>query len=229
VIGYIGDYMREKNQRSTSGHYYSNEIWVNEFTEKSAAMFREHVLYLSEKDPDKPLIVFIDSYGGYIDSLAKMIETMNEVPNKFITACKGKAMSCGAILLSNGDVRYCGELSRVLIHHVAGYAEGDVYDQAASANETMRLDNMFMSLLAKNCNKTYSEIYDAIRTSVNGKDIVMNAEEAKKFGIIDEIGTPVLKTTLTWQCMTIRTEYVKEEIAPAKAIKKKKKVKKKKA
>lgn len=216
--------MRQKNQSDKSQGYYNNEIWVNEFTEKSAAIFREHVLYLSDKDPDRPLIVFIDSYGGYVDSLAKMIETMSEVPNKFITVCKGKAMSCGAILLSQGDVRYCGELSRILIHNISSYAEGDVYEQKASINETTRMNSVFMSLLAKNCKKTYDDLYNEMRDSVNGKEILLDADGAKKFGIIDEIGTPLLKPTITWECMTIRTEYV-EDPKP-KTIKKKKSKKK---
>ncbi len=85
----------------------TDEIWVIEFTAESAQEFREKLLEQSKDNPNRPIIVYIDSYGGQVDALAKMISTMDEIPNPIITACVGKAMSCGAILLSHGDIRFC--------------------------------------------------------------------------------------------------------------------------
>ena len=143
------------------------EVCVNEFTEKSATRFREQVLNRASIDPDAPIVIYIDSYGGYVDSLAKMIETMHEVPNKFITVCMGKAISCGAILLSHGDVRYCGGYSRVMIHNVSSGSWGDIYSLKVSSNQATKMNEKFMGLLANSCGLTYDELQNKIKTTVS--------------------------------------------------------------
>lgn len=170
---------------------YPREIWVNEFTEKSAQKFREQVIMASERGGPQLIIpVFIDSYGGYVDSLAKMIEVMDSVPNRFATIVSGKAMSCGAILLSHGDIRYCGPYSRVMIHNIHGGTWGDVYDKEQSAKESMRMQRVFMGLLAKNCGLTYAQLEAKIKESISSKEIWLDANEAFEFGIIDHVDTP---------------------------------------
>lgn len=169
----------------------SDEILVNEFTEESAQDFRDRVLAVAKHDPQEPIIVYIDSYGGSADSLAKMIETMDEVPNPVITVAIGKAMSCGAILLSHGCMRFCGPHSRVMIHEVSGGAVGDVHDVKADAREMERLNRHFIGLLANNCKIKGG--YDALRKMIkdqDGRDNYMDAEQSKKFGIVDAIGLP---------------------------------------
>lgn len=168
------------------------EIWVNEFTEKSAQEFREEILEATKgTDPLRPVIVYIDSYGGMVDSLAKMIETMDEIPNPIITVCCGKAMSCGAMLLSHGDIRFAGKHSRVMVHEVSSGTIGNVHDMAADTQETKRLNKYFMGLLAKNCNIKGG--YDALRRIIknqDGRENYMDADAALKFGIVDGIGMP---------------------------------------
>ena len=209
----------------------SNEIWVNEFTEESAANFREQVLEISKEYPDQPIIVYIDSYGGYVDSLAKMLETMNNVPNKFITACMGKAVSCGAILLSHGDVRYCGTLSRVMVHNVSSGSWGDAYSLKATSDEVMRINKVFMALLAANCGLSYTELQAKIKASTDSREIWMDAQAARDFHIIDEIGAPLVQSCLQWKCMTITGDAPKKRIfeAPQKPAAPKKPVRTKKA
>lgn len=202
------------------------EIWVNEFTEKSAASFRKQILYRSETDSDAPIVIYIDSYGGYVDSLAKMIETMHEVPNKFITVCMGKAISCGAILLSHGDVRYCGGFSRVMIHNVSAASWGDVYSLKAASDQTMEMNKRFIGLLANNCGLSYEELQTKIKTTECSREIWLDAEQAKKFGIVDEIGIPSLTPILGWECQTIVPKAL-IDLAPKKKVTKKKVTKKK--
>src|ERR1700693_3667985 len=113
----------------------SDEILVNDFTEDSAQEFRDKLLEAAKDDPMKPIVVYIDSYGGEVDALAKMIETMDEVSNPVITVAMGKAMSCGAMLLSHGDIRFCGKHSRVMIHEVSIGTGGDVHDVESTAKE----------------------------------------------------------------------------------------------
>lgn len=166
------------------------EIWVTKFDEEHAQKFRTAVLDAAKGDPTKPIVIHIDSYGGYVDALAKMIETMDEIPNPIITSCMGKAMSCGAILLSHGDVRFLGKHSRIMVHEVSSGTYGNVQDMKDDVAETVRLNEYFMGLLAKNCGfKNYSE-FRAVMKEQDGRDKYLYGQEAIKFGIVDAIGLP---------------------------------------
>ena len=168
----------------------STEIWVTKFDEDSAQKFRDMVMMHSKHGSSYPIVVYIDSYGGQVDSLAKMIETMDEVPNPIVTVCMGKAMSCGAILLSHGDVRFCGRHSRIMIHEVSSGTIGDVHDMHADVEEVKRLNQYFLGLLAKNCGySSYSELRKLIKEQ-DGRDRYLDANKALDFGIIDIVGLP---------------------------------------
>jgi len=204
----------------------TGEIWVTDFTPEAAQKFRERVVMASEESPEEPIVVYIDSYGGYVDSLAKMIETLDEIPNPIITVCLGKAMSCGAILLSHGDVRYVGRHSRVMIHEISTGTSGDVHDVHADAIESVRLNEYWNGLLAKNCNIQGG--YDGFRKiikSKDGRDLYLDAESAVKFGIADHVGLPEIETVLQCQIKPIpakkRRPAVKKTVKkPAKPIRK---------
>ena len=178
----------------------SNEIWVNEFNEDSAGEFRDALLGASKEDPKRPLVIYIDSYGGQVDALATMIETMDEVPNPLITVAVGKAMSCGAALLSHGDIRFCGKHSRIMIHEVSGGSSGDVHNVVADAQEIKRLNAYFMGLLAKNCKIAGG--YEGLRKLIkgqDGRDNYLDAKAALKFGIVDAIGMPRVEKVSIYQ------------------------------
>jgi ATP-dependent Clp protease, protease subunit len=188
----------DKNEMKPRGP--GDEIWVNEFTEKSAQEFREALIEEAKGNPNRPIIIYIDSYGGFVDSLSKMIETMDEVPNPLVTVAVGKAMSCGAVLLSHGDVRFCGRHARVMVHEVSGGHEGDVNDTYASAVELKRLNRWFMGLLARNCEIKGG--YDALRKMIknrDGRDNYMDAKTAMKFGIVDVVGMPRVSSMKLYQ------------------------------
>jgi ATP-dependent Clp endopeptidase proteolytic subunit ClpP len=177
-----------------------DEIWVNDFTEESAQKFRESLLEEAKGDLLRPIVIYIDSYGGQVDSLAKMIETMDELPNPIVTVAVGKAMSCGSILLSHGDVRFCGNHARIMIHEVSGGAVGDVHDVSADVEEMKRLNRYFMGILAKNCGIKGG--YDVLRKMIkgqDGRDNYMDAVEALKFGIVDAIGMPKINRMKLYQ------------------------------
>lgn len=180
------------------------EVWVTEFTTESALEFRNSLMEASKKDPTRPIVVYIGSYGGFVDALASMIETMDEVPNPIITVAHGVAMSCGAMLLSHGDVRFCGKHSRVMVHEISGGAGGDVHDVGADAQEMKRLNRYFMNMLAKDCGIKGG--YDALRKMIkerDGRDHYMNAEDALKFGIVDAVGLPKINRMKLYQVEAI--------------------------
>lgn len=183
------------HEKEDSGN---EEIWVTKFDEESAQKFREQVMDMAKKSPAIVIPIYIDSYGGFVDSLAKMIETMDEVPNRFITICMGKAMSCGAILLAHGDLRFCGKYSRIMVHNVSSGSWGDTYTLKADSEETHRLNKRFMGLLAENCGINYDKLQSLIKDAVGSKEIWLDAEGAQKFNIIDEIGIPNIITNISW-------------------------------
>lgn len=176
----------------------STEIWVTKFDEEHAQKFRIAVLDIAKSDPTRPVVIYIDSYGGYVDALAKMIETLDEIPNPVITVCMGKAMSCGAILLSHGDVRFLGKHSRIMVHEVSSGTFGNVQDMKTDVKETVRLNEYFLGLLAKNCGfKNYEEFRSVIKTQ-DGTDLYLVGDAALKFGIVDTIGLPKISSAVTF-------------------------------
>lgn len=166
------------------------EIWVTKFDEDHAQKFRKQVLEASKSDPNKPVLIYIDSYGGYVDALAKMIETLDEIPNPVVTVCMGKAMSCGAMLLSHGDVRFLGRHSRIMIHEVSSGTFGNVQDMKEDTKETVRLNEYFMGQLARNCGFKNYEEFRAVIKEQDGRDRYLVGNDALKFGIVDAIGLP---------------------------------------
>jgi ATP-dependent Clp protease protease subunit len=177
------------------------EIWVTDFSDDAAIEFREEILEASKKDPLRPIVVYIHSYGGAVDCLASMIETMDEVPNPIITVAHGMAMSCGAVLLSHGDIRFVGKNSRIMVHEVSGgVGVDDVHNMFSDAAEVKRLNRWFMGLLAKNCEIKGG--YEAIRKLIkdqDGRNRWMGAEEAVKFGIADAVGVPKVSRMKLYQ------------------------------
>ena len=186
--------MKKHNQSKLVGSAGGcSEICVNEFTELSAQKFREMLLKHNKRDPISPIIIYIDSYGGLVDALAKMIETMDEVTNPLVTVCIGKAMSCGSTLLAHGDIRYCGRHSRILIHELSGGAIGNVVDIQVDAAELKRLNRYFLGLLAKDCGiKGGYEGLTRIFKKQGVREINLNSTNAVQFGIVDKIGLPKL-------------------------------------
>lgn len=178
----------------------TDEIVVHEFTEKSATAFRQQVRERAS-DPNTPITIYIDSYGGYVDALASMLDTMDEMPNPFITIALGKSMSCGAILLSHGDYRYCGKYARVMVHEVSAGSWGNVKTLKNDTQEILRLNHKMMDLLAKNCGLTgYAQLKEKFKEH-DADEIWMSAEDALAFNIVDHIGLPKLVPTTVFQCV----------------------------
>ena len=175
------------------------EIWVTKFDEEHAQKFRKQLLEVAKSDPERPIVIYIDSYGGYVDALAKMIETVDEIPNPIITACMGKAMSCGAILLAHGDVRFLGQNSRIMIHEISSGTIGNVQDMKEDMKETVRLNEHFMGLLARDCGfKNYDE-FRAVIKEQDGRDRYLVGKDALKFGIVDAIGLPKVSGRIIYE------------------------------
>jgi ATP-dependent Clp protease protease subunit len=171
------------------GPMNSSRIWVHSFSEGAAQQFADQVFDAVEKNPNQPIIVYIDSGGGEIDGLMAMLSVMDSVQNHFVTVALGKAMSAGAVLLSHGDTRCIGIHSRSMIHEVSGGAMGSVNDLSTENTEIQRVNNYLMELLAKNCKKTSKQLKKLLSTQ---REMYMDAEQSLKFGLVDRIGVPLV-------------------------------------
>ena len=191
-----------------------DDIVINDFTEQSARQFRKQILARIEREPSAPIIVYIDSYGGLLDSLNSMLETMEQVNAPIVTVCLGKAMSCGAVLLAAGDHRFCGRNSRVMIHQSTGGDYGPVEHLQKNVDECKRMNDMFMSFLAKRCGKSLNSLKQIIKDN-DSRDLYLDAQSCLKFGIIDAIGMPIIK-----QIMMYQVEVTNEKVYAKKATSK---------
>ena len=225
------------------GSHKDDEIIVNKFTEESAKSFREKVIYRAMQDPNMPIIVYIDSYGGYMDSLNSMLETIEQVHNPIITVCKGKAMSCGAALLAAGDHRFCGRRSRVMVHQGSSGTGGPIESQQNDIDESKRMNKELMTFIAERCGKTLTEFKAEMKKRLvkgddEARDMYLPADEAKKLGIVDYIGMPHVKPVTvysveaapqkTYDALDESVEEVLESVGLINKTATKKKTKKKK-
>jgi ATP-dependent Clp protease protease subunit len=176
----------------------SDDIVVNDFTEQSAKQFRKQVLAKASQEPGAPIVIYIDSYGGLLDSLNSMLETLEQVSSPIVTVCLGKAMSCGAVLLAAGDHRFCGRMSRVMIHQSTGGDYGPVEHLQKNVDECKRMNDTFMAFLAKRCGRSLAELKQIIKDN-DSRDLYLDADQCFKFGIIDAIGMPVVKNIVMYQ------------------------------
>ncbi|MFA7192108.1 MAG: ATP-dependent Clp endopeptidase proteolytic subunit ClpP [Candidatus Paceibacterota bacterium] len=148
------------------------------------------LLYLEHTDNKKDISLYINSPGGSVTAGLAIIDTMNFIKSDVSTICVGIAASMGALILSAGEKgkRFTLPNSEVMIHQVMGGAEGQASDIAINAKHILRSKDTLNKILAKNTGKKFEDVEkDADR------DYWMNADEAKKYGIIDQIITKVKK------------------------------------
>jgi ATP-dependent Clp protease, protease subunit len=143
------------------------------------------LLYLESVDPDRDIIMYINSPGGSFTSLMAIYDTMQFARPDVQTYCLGQAASAAAVLLSAGTPgkRYALPNSRILIHQPSMEgAYGQVSDLEIQANEIQRVRRLMESTLARHTNKSAEDI----RTDIE-RDKILTADEAKDYGIVDEV------------------------------------------
>ncbi|MBI2476046.1 MAG: ATP-dependent Clp protease proteolytic subunit [Candidatus Taylorbacteria bacterium] len=144
------------------------------------------LLFLQSEDPKKDIALYVNSPGGSVSATLAIVDTMNHVKNDVSTVCVGIAASGGAIILSAGEKgkRYALPNAEVMIHQPLGGVEGQATDIAITAKQILKTREVLNKMLAKNTGKPLSQIEKDVE-----RDFYMDAEEAKKYGIIDEIFT----------------------------------------
>jgi ATP-dependent Clp protease protease subunit len=168
-------------------------IWVTEFDAKAASEFCNALFKASEADPQKPIIVYINSYGGEASGLLAMLSAMDAVPNTIVTVAMGFAMSAGCILLAHGDARFASPYARIMMHKIQAGAGGGMDDILNEVEELVSLNDQIFEIMSKDLERPVADLMEAVKSR---RELYMSAETAKQFGIVDEIGVPTLQNQL---------------------------------
>ncbi len=142
------------------------------------------LIYLEGKDPDKDICLYINSPGGSVSAGLAIYDTMNYIKCDVSTICIGLAASMGAFLLSSGTKgkRYALPNSEIMIHQPLGGAQGQASDIKIQAEHILKTKQRLNSILAMNSGKPYEQL-----EKDTDRDNYLSAEEAKEYGLIDEI------------------------------------------
>lgn len=146
------------------------------------------MLFLQAEDPDKEISLYINSPGGSVTAGMSIYDTMKFVKNPIHTLCLGQACSMGAFLLSAGDERRALPNSRIMIHQPLGGFQGQATDMQIHMEEMLRTKQTLTQILADNCKKTFEVLQKDCE-----RDYFMSAQEAKEYGIIDDVVSPKKK------------------------------------
>jgi len=157
-----------------------------EVNDQVASTIVAQMLFLEAEDPEKDIYFYINSPGGVVTSGMAMFDTMNYIRPDVATICIGQAASMGSFLLSAGakGKRFALPHARIMIHQPLGGAQGQASDIAIQAEEILRMKAELNGILAKNTGQKIETI-----EADTDRDNFMSAEEAMKYGLIDEVLT----------------------------------------
>jgi ATP-dependent Clp protease, protease subunit len=149
-----------------------------------ANLIMAQLIHLESEDPEKDINVYINSPGGDITSLFAVYDTMQYIKSDVSTIVMGQAASASAVLLAAGTKgkRYALPHSRVLIHQPHGQAGGQAVDIEIQAKEILRYRALLDEILAQHTGQTL----DKVKKDTD-RDFIMTAEQAKDYGIVDDI------------------------------------------
>ena len=147
-----------------------------------ANIINGQLLWLDSIDPGKEITMYINSPGGEVYSGLSIYDTMHSIKSPAKTICVGLAASMASVLLAAGKERYSLPHSRVMIHQPIGAARGQASDIVITANEIMKLKEELNQILATKTGQPLDKV-----TVDTDRDYYMTAEEAKKYGMIDDV------------------------------------------
>ena len=145
------------------------------------------LIFLEYENPEKDITLYINSPGGYVSAGLAIYDTMQHVRPNIATICIGSCASMAAVLLAAGTKgkRYALPHSRIMLHQPSGAATGQSTDIQITAKEIVRTKETLTEIVAKHTGKSIDEVREK-----TDRDFYMGPEEAKAFGVIDEIFVP---------------------------------------
>jgi ATP-dependent Clp protease protease subunit len=171
-----------------------------------------HIIHVKDFDPDaaikfvkelsdahetgqEVIPIIIDSYGGQVYSLMTMVDAIRNSRVPIATIVEGKAMSCGAVLLTCGQegMRFAAPNATVMIHEVSSGSWGKVEEIKVDAKETDRLNIAIMQMMAENCGKPKNYFLDLVHEKGHA-DWFLTAQDAKQHNVVNHVRVPALQT-----------------------------------
>ncbi|SLN53378.1 ATP-dependent Clp endopeptidase proteolytic subunit ClpP [Oceanibacterium hippocampi] len=151
-----------------------------------ASLVTAQLLFLEAENPNKDISLYINSPGGVVSSGLAIYDTMQYIRPKVATLCIGQAASMGSLLLAAGDpgMRFSLPNARIMVHQPSGGAQGQASDIEIHAREILALRARLNEIYAKHTGQKVDAIEKALE-----RDRFMTPEEAKEFGLVDEVVT----------------------------------------
>jgi len=145
------------------------------------------MLFLASVDPKKDIQIYINTPGGSVTAGLAIYDTMQYVKSPVATICFGLAGSMGAVLLAAGEKgkRFALPNAEILLHQVAGGAQGQAVEIEITARQIIKIKNKINEIIARHTNQPLNKV-----EKDTDRDFYLSAEEAKEYGIIDEVITP---------------------------------------
>ena len=149
-----------------------------------ASLICAQLLHLESENPNKDIAFYINSPGGVVTSGMSIYDTMQYIRPEVSTVCLGQAASMGSLLLTAGakGKRFALPNSRIMIHQPSGGAQGQATDIEIQAREILRMRARLNDIYVEHTGQKLKAIEEAME-----RDNFMEADEAKKFGLIDEV------------------------------------------
>ncbi len=186
----IPSVIEKSNGREVSSDLYSrllrdNIIFLGTPIDDGVAnVICAQLLHLESENPDRDISLYINSPGGDVNAMFAIYDTMQYIRPQVSTICFGQAASAAAVLLASGapGKRLALPSSRILLHQPYSGAQGQVSDLEIAANEIERLRTQLENILSHHTGQTAEKL-----KKDTDRDFVMTAEEAKAYGVIDEV------------------------------------------
>ncbi len=142
------------------------------------------LLFLESEDPEKDIMLYVNSPGGVVTAGLAIYDTMQYLKAPVSTICIGQAASMGAVLLAAGarGKRFALPNSRIMIHQGSGGFRGNTPDVEIQMREMLHLTDRLMQILAEHTGQTFEKV-----KKDSERDYFMSSEEAKAYGLIDEV------------------------------------------
>ena len=157
---------------------------VGQINDNVASLITAQLLYLESENPKKEIYLYNNSPGGLVTAGLGIYDTMQYIKPEVSTLCIGQACSMGSFLLAAGHKgkRFSLPNSRIMVHQPSAGFQGQVTDIEIHANEVLSLKKRLNEIYSKHTNKSVEDIKSALE-----RDNFMTAENAKSFGLIDQV------------------------------------------
>ena len=190
---YLNPYILEERQLNVTQMDVFSRLMMDriiflgtQIDDYTANTLQAQLLYLDQSDPGKDINIYINSPGGSVHAGLGIYDTMQFIKSDVATICTGMAASMAAVLLVAGQEgkRYALPHSRVMIHQPMGGAQGQASDIEITAREIQKLKQELYTIIAEHSHQPYDKV-----GADSDRDYWMTAQEAKEYGMIDDIFT----------------------------------------